>query len=110
MWKPFLLGKWFTKYIKIPYGITVPKKSRQDADGDSTEIPMGYYAPSIIDRLFCKWLYRPKYYKYFNSWTIPLLPPIPDIKLRDNEILDPDVLDIPDPISLDDICVRSYLS
>lgn len=110
MWKPFLVGKWFTRYIRIPFGITVPKKSKQEADGDSTEIPMGYYAPSIIDKLFAPYLYRPRWYKYFDSWNKPILPPIPDIIYRDNEVVDIDTLDIPEPISYEDIDIRSYLT
>lgn len=84
MWKPFLLGFWFTRYVRIPYGIDIPKKAQAGEDSNG-EISMGYYQPSIIEKLFAPYMFRPRYYKYFDSWEAAELPPIPEISWRDGE-------------------------
>lgn len=80
MYKPFLTGHWFTKYYRIPYGIVIPdaKKNKQLTGNSLGEIEEGYCKPSLLMRLFCKRLYRPKYYKHFDSWEAPALPPLPE--------------------------------
>lgn len=73
MHKPFLTGHWFTKYYPIAYGIAFPDGERLG------EIAEGYSKPSFLMRLFTqKRIFRPKYYKYFDSWEINQLPPLPD--------------------------------
>lgn len=73
MRKPFPLGFWFTKYYPIAYGIAFPDGERLG------EIAEGYSQPSFLMRLFTtKHIFRPKYYKYFDSWEINELPPLPD--------------------------------
>lgn len=69
VYKPFILGKWFTKYYRIPYGIIIPdpKKDQQKLG----EIVQGYCKPNFFIRLFAPVLFRPKYYKYFDSWIRP---------------------------------------
>lgn len=67
-----LFGKWFTKYFPIAYGIAFPEGERLG------EIAEGYRKPSLIARLFThKTIFRPAYYKYFDSWCIKELPPLP---------------------------------
>lgn len=64
-------GLLFSKYYRIPYGIIIPdpKKNQQSLG----EIIQGYCKPPLLVRLFgTKWLYRPKYYKYFNSFEVPM--------------------------------------
>lgn len=75
VYKPFLLGKWFSRYYKVPYGIIIPdpKKSSEKLG----EIIQGYCKPSLLQRLFCPRLFRPRYYKYFDSWERYDLPPLP---------------------------------
>lgn len=75
VFKGVLFGKWFTSYYRIPYGIIIPDKKNQ---GEKLgEIVQGYCKPDIFVRLFCPKVFRPKYYKYFDSWSRPPLPPLP---------------------------------
>lgn len=80
MYKPFLTGHWITKYYRIPYGIIIPdaRKNRASTGNSLGEIEEGYCKPAFIQRLFCHRFYRPKYYKYFDSWEAPKLPKIPE--------------------------------
>lgn len=74
--KPKLLGKWITKYYRIPYGIDFHNpKSDGYKYGDIVE---GYAKPDLSTRIFgTKRIIRPLYYKYFNSWEREKLPPLP---------------------------------
>lgn len=68
IYKPLLFGHWFTKYYRIPYDIIIPDpKKNQQSLGD---IIQGYCKPSFFQRLFTsKTIFRPLYYKYFDSWS-----------------------------------------
>ena len=77
VFKGRLLGHWFTSYYRIPYGIIIPDPRKDKSSEKLGEIVQGYCKPSILIRLFCYKLYRPKYYKYFDSWERPLLPSLP---------------------------------
>ena len=75
VYKGLIFGKWFTTYYRIPYGIIIPDpKLAGDKLG---EIVQGYCKPNILVRLFAPKLFRPAYYKYFDSWERPYLPPLP---------------------------------
>lgn len=75
VFKPFLFGHWLTKCWKIPYGILFPDPKRS---GDKLgEIVQGYSKPNIFVRLFAVRLWRPLYYKYFDSWELTPLPDLP---------------------------------
>lgn len=74
VYKPFLLGLWFTKFYRIPYGIIIPDKNSSEKYG---EIIQGYCKPNILKRLFSPWLFRPLYYRYFDSWEHTILPALP---------------------------------
>lgn len=74
MYKPFLLGFWETKYYKIHYGLIIPRGKDNDKLGDIIE---GYSQPSFFEKVFCKRIWRPKYYKYFDSYEDYYLPPLP---------------------------------
>ena len=70
------LRKWVTKYYQIPYDIIIP-----DGKSDSEklgEIIQGYCKPPFLIRMFCPRVWRPKWYRYFNSWDHVELPPLPD--------------------------------
>lgn len=75
MYKPFILGKWVTNYYRIPYEIIIPDR---DAEGNVGEIIQGYCKPTLFNRIFCNRLYRPKYYRYFDSFEKKKLPVLPN--------------------------------
>lgn len=79
VFKGKLLGKWFTSYYRIPYGIIIPDlDNKKGGNGEKLgQIIQGYCKPSLLQRIFCPRLFRPKYYKYFDSWECPELPPLP---------------------------------
>lgn len=77
VYKGMFLGKWFTRYYRIPYGIIIPDP-RHDQSEKLGDIVQGYCKPNILIRLFSPWIYRPAYYKYFDSWERPVLPSLPD--------------------------------
>lgn len=76
VYKGKLLGKWFTRCYPIPYGIIIPDP-KKDSSEKLGEIVQGYAKPNVLVRLFSPWLYRPSYYKYFDSWERPELPKLP---------------------------------
>lgn len=76
LYKGVFSRPWFTRMYRVPYGIIIPDP-KKDSSEKLGEIVQGYCKPSFFVRLFSPWLYRPKYYKYFDSWEAPLLPPLP---------------------------------
>lgn len=78
IYKTPLTGKWVSHYYRIPYDIIIPdpKKNQQRLG----EIIQGYCKPSLFVRIFgTKHLFRPLYYKYFDSFEkIVERPPLPD--------------------------------
>lgn len=77
IYKGFLTGRWFTRYYRIPYEMFL--KEKNDTSGDHPgEINFGYYKPTFLSRVFGGWIYRPKYYKYYDSWEFPELPALPE--------------------------------
>lgn len=77
VYKGTLLGHWFSRAYKVPYGIIIPDPKR-DSSEKLGEIIQGYCKPGLFARLFGLWAFRPLYYKYFDSWERPQLPPLPD--------------------------------
>lgn len=78
VYKGKLLGHWFTTYYRIPYGIIIPDPKRDKGSEKLGEIIQGYCKPNILVRIFAPKLFRPKYYKYFDSWERYYLPPLPE--------------------------------
>ncbi len=76
VYKPFLTGIFISKYYRIPYGIIIPDK--KNGGEKLGEIIQGYCKPDLITRLFATKIFRPKYYKYFDSFEKPYLPPLPE--------------------------------
>lgn len=69
VYKGPILGKWFTRFYQVPYGIIIPDpKKDQNKLG---EIIQGYCKPNLLVQLFSPYIYRPKYYQYFDSWHRP---------------------------------------
>lgn len=76
IYKTRILGHWISKCYRIPYGIIIPDpKKGADKLG---EIVQGYCKPPLLTRLFCRRIWRPKFYKYFDSWEYDPLPALPD--------------------------------
>lgn len=64
--------------MPIPYGIIIPDPKKDDSE-KLGEIIQGYCKPNIFVRMFQPRLRRKKYYKYFDSWARPELPPFVDV-------------------------------
>lgn len=77
VYKGFFLGHWFSTFYRIPYGIIIPDPHKDKSSEKLGEIVQGYCKPNILVRLFSPKLYRPKYYKYFDSWERNPLPALP---------------------------------
>lgn len=75
IYKTRLLGKWITKSYPIAYGIQIP--DQKNAGEKLGEIVEGYSKPNWLVRLFARRIWRPKYYKYFDSWEAKPLPELP---------------------------------
>lgn len=75
MYKGLLFGKLFSSYYRIPYGIIIPDK--KDNGEKLGEIVQGYCKPSLMVRLLSKKLYRPFYYRFFDSFETPHYPGLP---------------------------------
>lgn len=86
VYKGLILGHWFTSYYRIPYGIIIPDPKKNPGE-KLGEIVQGYCKPSILIRLFSPKLFRPRYYKYYDSWERYEIDPLPD-KYKTN-IVDP---------------------
>lgn len=78
IYKGFLFGRWFSTYYRIPYGIIIPDPRKDKSSEKLGEIVQGYCKPNLLVRLFAPKLFRPRYYKYFDSWERPILPDLPD--------------------------------
>ena len=75
VFKGIFLGHWFSTCWRIPYGILFPDPKKT---GDRLgEIIQGYRKPNFLIRLFSPRIFRPKYYKYFDSWELKPLPDLP---------------------------------
>lgn len=78
IYKPWLLGHWRSKWYRIPYGIIIPDK--KNAGEKLGEIIQGYCKPDFFTRLFLtKKIWRPRFYKYFDTYEAPPLPHLPPI-------------------------------
>lgn len=75
VYKGVILGRWFSRAYRVPYGIIIP--DRKNDSEKLGEIIQGYCKPGLFGRLFGLWVFRPRYYKYFDSWERPELPPLP---------------------------------
>lgn len=75
VYKGKLTGHWFTKYWPIPYDILFPDPKR--GNEGLGQIIQGYKKPPLLTRIFARTLYRPRYYKYFDSWSAPRLKELP---------------------------------
>lgn len=77
MYKRGLLRRWITRMYRVPYGIIIPDPKKSDSE-KLGEIIQGYCKPHFFVRLFSPRLFRPFYYRFFDSWISPKLPPLPD--------------------------------
>lgn len=86
IYKGLFTGHWFSRGYRVPYGIIIPDPKKTDA-AKLGEIVQGYCKPGFLSRLFGIWVFRPRYYKYFDSWERPPLPSIPG-RYKPNEKMD----------------------
>lgn len=77
VFKGFWTRKWITTYYRIPYGIIIPDTNKKNSGEKLGEIIQGYCKPNILIRIFAPKLFRPRYYKYFDSWEHKELPKLP---------------------------------
>lgn len=75
VYKGKVLGKWWSKYWRIPYDILFPDPKR--GNEGLGQIIQGYRKPPLINRIFAKTCFRPRYYRYFDSWDAPRLDELP---------------------------------
>lgn len=75
--KGLLLGKWISSCYRIPYDIIIPDPKKNGGGEKLGEIVQGYCKPPLLTRLFARRVYRPRFYKYFDSWELEELPPLP---------------------------------
>lgn len=92
VYKGLILGKWFSTYYRIPYGIIIPDPKKNDSQ-KLGEIVQGYCKPGLLLRLFAPRIYRPRYYKYFDSWERPPMPALPKryrpyFTIKDGQVID----------------------
>lgn len=78
VYKTPIMGHWITKYYRIPYGIIIPDPKKDKGSTKLGEIIQGYCKPSILVQIFSHRIFRPKYYKYFDSWERKPLDPLPE--------------------------------
>lgn len=77
VYKGKVLGHWFTTYYRIPYGIIIPDPKKDNGSNKLGEIVQGYCKPPFLVRLFAPKIFRPLYYKYFDSFETYHMPPLP---------------------------------
>lgn len=76
LYKGLFTRKYFTRMYRVPYGIIIPDP-KKDSSEKLGEIVQGYCKPNFFVRLFSPWLFRPLYYRYFDSWDAPVLDELP---------------------------------
>lgn len=94
VYKGFFTGHWFSRFYRVPYDIIIPDpKTNSEKLG---EIVQGYCKPGFFGRIFGGYIYRPRYYRYFDSWEAPKLPELPrGRQFQDESKLD-EYLELPD--------------
>lgn len=95
VYKRGLLRRWVTKYYRIPYGIIIPDPNKAQGGEKLGEIIQGYCKPGFLLRLFSPRIFRPRWYKYFDSWERPHLPSLPVRYAPHIEIIDGQIIDKP---------------
>ena len=76
VYKRPITGFFWSSYYRIPYGILIPDP--RSGGAQLGEIIQGYAKPSVLQRIFSHKVFRPRWYKYFDSWARPHLPPLPE--------------------------------
>lgn len=102
VYKGKIFGRWFTRMYRVPYDIIIPDP-KKNATEKLGEILQGYCKPSFLTRIFSPWLYRPRYYKYFDSWEKPYMPPLPEEYKPYERVEDPKLLHLANGICLREI-------
>lgn len=80
LYRPAITGNWITKIVPIQYGVVFP--SKQTTGQRVGDISEGYSAPGFLAKLFAQRVWRPAYYKYFDSYSVDRdLKPLPDARM-----------------------------
>lgn len=88
VYKGILTGHWVSKYYRIPYGIIIPDPRNKSSGEKLGDIVQGYCKPPLLVRMFATWVYRPKLYRYFDSWQRNPLPSLPTKYIPYYEVID----------------------
>lgn len=75
--KGLLFGRWISSCYRIPYDIIIPDPKKNNGGEKLGEIVQGYCKPPFLARIFAQRIYRPNYYRYFDSWELEELPALP---------------------------------
>lgn len=74
--KGIITRPWITSVYRVPYKVLWPDG---DTNGENAgRILMGYVKPPIWNRILAQRVFRPRWYKYFDSWECERLPDLPD--------------------------------
>lgn len=85
VYKTPITGFWLSSYYRIPYGIIIPDPKK--GGPQLGEIIQGYAKPSFLQRIFSHKVFRPRWYRYFDSWERPELPALPEQYKPNPEIM-----------------------
>lgn len=78
VYKGFWTGGFISTYYRIPYGIIIPDPKNKSSGEKLGDIVQGYCKPNFLIRLFAPRIFRPFYYRYFDSWERTELPALPE--------------------------------
>ena len=78
IFKGKILGHWISTFYRIPYGIIIPDANKKNSGEKLGEIIQGYCKSNLLIRIFAPKLFRPKFYKYFDSWEHKDLETLPN--------------------------------
>ena len=78
IYKGFFTRPWISKCYRIPYGIIIPDGKKTGNSEKLGEIIQGYRKPPLLTRMFAQLVFRPRYYRYFDSFETKSLPPLPE--------------------------------
>ena len=76
VYRGILTRGFLSSACRVPYSILWPQGEHNGGE-NAGRILMGYVKPPWWCRLFAQRVFRPRYYKYFDSWECVQLPPLP---------------------------------
>lgn len=76
--KGFWTRNWLTSVYRVPYKVLWPDGEHNGGE-NAGRILMGYIKPPWWSRLFAIRVFRPRWYKYFDSWECDRMKPLEDV-------------------------------